>query len=64
MQSWPSNFCAAPLTRGFPRATAVSERRYLVGALSVQSRMTSYDCRTEEAFSDESASVTGITSTL
>ena len=50
--------------RGFPRATAVSERRYLVGALSVQSRMTSYDCRTEEAFSDESASVTGITSTL
>lgn len=36
----------------------MSERRYLVGALSVQSRITSYDCRTEAAFSDESASVT------
>lgn len=57
MHNWPSNFWAAPLTNGLPKATAVSESRYLVGALSVQSKMTSYELRSETAFADDIASV-------
>lgn len=61
MHNCPSNFCAAPLTRGFPSFTAVSDKRYRVGALSVQSRMTSAGLRIDMAFSTVRAQACTIT---